>query len=196
MSTDNPEVWHSPTAKSRFKVVERTRERLTIEFQNEQGDIGPPEHLHPHQDEEFTVLEGALLLRAGGQDVHLRAGQSHVVPRGVAHTFHNEGEGCVRFTSQHRPALGFERFLKTIYDLDRDGRANDQGQPALLQLMVILKSRGGEELLAGPPRFVQRAAAWVLGTLGELLGYEPVYESSLRAGGEPGPGTGSGAAHS
>jgi mannose-6-phosphate isomerase-like protein (cupin superfamily) len=181
MSDSDPDVWHSPTAKSRFKVVERAAERLTLEFENELGDIGPPEHLHPHQDEEFTVLDGALLLRVGGKDVHLTAGQSHVVPRGVAHTFHNEGEGRVRFTSQHRPALGFERFLKTIYDLDRDGRANRQGQPRLLQLMVILKSRGGEELLAGPPRFVQRAVAWVLGTLGELFGYASVYESRLRA---------------
>jgi mannose-6-phosphate isomerase-like protein (cupin superfamily) len=182
MNADDRDIWHSPTAKSRFRVVERTPEQVTLEFENELGDIGPPEHLHPNQDEEFTVLEGALLLRVGGKDVHLGAGQSHLVPKGTPHTFHNEGEGRVRFTSQHRPALGFERFLKTIYDLDRDGRANREGQPRLLQLMAILKSRGGEELLAGPPRFVQRGAAWVLGTVAGLLGYEPVYDSKLRAG--------------
>jgi len=174
------DVWHSPTAKSRFKVTERTPERLTIEFENEVGDIGPPEHLHPDQDEEFAVLEGELLLRVRGREVRLSPGRSHLVPRGTAHTFHNAGSGRVRFTSQHRPPLGFEPFLKTIYDLDLDGRSNAQGQPGLLQLMVILKARRGEELLAAVPRFAQRGAAIVLGTIGELVGYRPEYVSERR----------------
>ncbi len=174
------DTWQSPTAKSRFRVIERDAERLIIEFENQPDDVGPPEHLHPTQEEEFSVLDGELLLRVGGREVRLAPGQSFLVPRGTAHTFRNPGTRPVRFTSQHRPPLGFERFLKTIYDLDADGRSDRRGQPGLLQTMVLLRAHPDEQLLAGPPRGLQRAVIAVLGALGRALGYRPEYVSQRR----------------
>jgi mannose-6-phosphate isomerase-like protein (cupin superfamily) len=45
-----------------------------------------PEHAHEETDELFLVLEGRLVLRLPGREpVALRAGQLHVIPRGVRH---------------------------------------------------------------------------------------------------------------
>jgi hypothetical protein len=86
----------------------------------------------------------------------------------------------VRFTSEHRPALGFERFITTLYDLDYDGKSNAKAVPRLFQLMVMVRSRPGEEYIAGPPRIAQRIGAAVLGGLGGLFGLRPTYVSERR----------------
>jgi quercetin dioxygenase-like cupin family protein len=46
----------------------------------------PPLHTHP-QDESYIVLEGQLMVQAGGQRFELAPGAAAVVPMGVAHTF-------------------------------------------------------------------------------------------------------------
>lgn len=42
-------------------------------------------HAHPETDELFLVLEGEMTIRMDAGDVHLKAGQLTVVPRGVVH---------------------------------------------------------------------------------------------------------------
>ena len=42
-------------------------------------------HRHEDTDEFFQVLSGELVIRLDDEEVRLRAGQSYVVPRGVAH---------------------------------------------------------------------------------------------------------------
>ncbi|MFO0597089.1 MAG: cupin domain-containing protein [Myxococcaceae bacterium] len=42
-------------------------------------------HSHPDTDELFVVLEGEMTIRMDAGDVHLKAGQLTVVPRGVVH---------------------------------------------------------------------------------------------------------------
>lgn len=180
----NDDWWISPTMKSRLRIVESTEATggasLKIEFENLPGDIGPPCHCHPHQEERFTVIEGRLALRVGNQEHELGAGGSIVVPRDSPHTFYNPGAEPVRFTSEHHPALGFERFITSLYDLDYDGLSDEKGMPKLLQLMVMLESRRGEEFLVGPPRLAQRMAAATLGRLGRRLGYRASYVSKRR----------------
>jgi mannose-6-phosphate isomerase-like protein (cupin superfamily) len=180
----NSEYWFSPTLKSRLRIVVSTAQTqgqlVQVEFENQPQDIGPPYHVHPRQEERFQVIEGRLAFRLAGEQREIGPGETLVVPPNAPHTFWNPGMDPVRFTSEHRPALGFERFITTLYDLDDDGKADAAGVPSLLQLMVMLRARPGEEFIAGPPRIAQRIGAAVLGTVGGWLGRRAVYVSERR----------------
>lgn len=49
-------------------------------------------HSHPETDELFLVIEGELTIRFRDGGVVLRPGQLYVVPRGVEHCPHADGE--------------------------------------------------------------------------------------------------------
>ena len=42
-------------------------------------------HQHDHTDEVFMVIEGAMCIEYADKKIHLRAGEMHVVPKGVSH---------------------------------------------------------------------------------------------------------------
>src|SRR4051794_37045748 len=52
-------------------------------------------HTHDDTDELFLVLEGSLVIQLRDRDVSLRAGQLYVVPRGVEHCPHAQGDVSV-----------------------------------------------------------------------------------------------------
>jgi len=56
----------------------------------------PPLHVHPHTDEAFYVADGEATFRLGDRDVRVTAGALVFVPRGLAHTVWNSGDGPVR----------------------------------------------------------------------------------------------------
>ena len=183
-SASGEEYWTSPSTKSRLRILVSTAETngelLKIEFENQPDDIAPPYHLHPDQEEAFTVIEGCLSLRVDGEEHELGPGERIVAPRNAPHTFWNAGTKPVRFTSEHRPAHGFEGFITSLYDLDYDGRSNAKGAPPVLQLMALLKARKGEQFVAGPPQLAQLIGATVLGTIGGVFGYGSTYVSARR----------------
>jgi quercetin dioxygenase-like cupin family protein len=51
------------------------------------GKGGPPVHFHLHQEEWFYVMEGEVLFQVGESRRQLRAGESLLGPRGIAHGF-------------------------------------------------------------------------------------------------------------
>lgn len=177
--------WYGPRQKSRFRVLRNERDGdgpLEIELTNEPGDPGPPLHWHPFAEEVFTVVEGRLSMTVGKDRRTLAAGETIVVPRGVAHTFKNADPARpVRFRSVHTPGRRFERLLGSMYDLDLDGRTDDAGMPPLLPLMALLDAHPDVTLVAGPPRLAQRALVKVLGAVARAMGHPPVYRSKLRA---------------
>jgi uncharacterized cupin superfamily protein len=58
------------------------------------GGSGPGPHVHPDNDEWFYVMDGALDMTVGGQDIHATAGQSVFIPRGTIHAFKVSSEVC------------------------------------------------------------------------------------------------------
>lgn len=178
------EYWLSPTTKSRLRVlvptVETDGELLTLEFENQPGDIGPPYHFHPDQEETFTVIEGHLSLRVDGKESVLGPGESATVVSFERHTFWNATAEPVVFTDEHRPAHQFEGFIKSLYDLDYDGKSNAKGSPPVLRLMRLFRARLGEQWLDSAPVFLQRVGIFVLGTVGGLFGYGSTYVSERR----------------
>ena len=56
-----------------------------------------PLHVHRRDDEAWYVLEGALRVQLGSDEVEARAGSSVFAPRGTPHTYWNPGPGRVRY---------------------------------------------------------------------------------------------------
>lgn len=56
-----------------------------------------PRHLHHSDDEAWYVLEGALRVQVGADEIEVGAGSAVFVPRGKAHTYWNPGPGPARY---------------------------------------------------------------------------------------------------
>jgi quercetin dioxygenase-like cupin family protein len=130
-------------------------------------------HVHPYQTERFEVLEGALGLRVGDNELVAKPGDVATVARGTPHRFWNAGEGEARFLCEVRPALQFESLIETMFTLAAEGRTNRKGMPNPLRLAVIARAHFDTVRLPFPPAFVQRAALALGAPLGRALGYQP-----------------------
>jgi quercetin dioxygenase-like cupin family protein len=72
---------------------------------------GPPPHIHHREQESFYVLEGTLDIRMGEEVVQASAGDFVHIPKGVVHSFRNNGDGLARQLVIFSPG-GLERFFE------------------------------------------------------------------------------------
>ena len=75
---------------------------VIAEWHDAGGPAGPPRliaprHLHHSDDEAWYVLEGALRVQVGQDEIEVGTGSSVFVPRGTPHTYWNAGPGRVRY---------------------------------------------------------------------------------------------------
>jgi len=114
------------------------------------GD-SPPYHVHHTEDEVFHLIEGELVLFVDGKAMRVRAGETHLAPKGIPHTY--------RVVSERARWLvvttngDFERFVRavsrpaTTAELPApSGPPTPEQQQALGELSL----RHGIELI-GPP---------------------------------------------
>lgn len=76
-------------------------------------DSFSPPHLHHAEDEMFYILEGTLILWAGGKTIHAGQGTFVHIPKGTIHTFKNESDSPVRALLMLTPA-GFEQYFLAV----------------------------------------------------------------------------------
>jgi mannose-6-phosphate isomerase-like protein (cupin superfamily) len=84
--------------------------------------VTPPPHIHPQQQETFTVTDGTLEVLLGSEWRTLQAGESLLISPGSVHTFRNRSGQNVAFRNTHEPALGFEQYLERLYWLSAMNR--------------------------------------------------------------------------
>lgn len=72
------------------------------------GGHVPAGHVHPLQEERFTVIEGRMRFRLQGRTILAIPGDSVVIPPGAAHWFGNVGSGTSYARVEVRPALRME----------------------------------------------------------------------------------------
>lgn len=173
------DVIENPVIGDRVVFVRTSRETggalLELDIFARPGAAGPPEHVHPEQEERFTVLAGSLTGRIGGRVVEMVRGTHWVVPAGTPHTWYNSGQSEVQVRVELRPAGRMEPFLETIYGLAKDGKTNAQGVPGLLQLAVFATAYFDTNYLASPPLAVQKVVLGTIAFFGRRLGYRPDY---------------------
>lgn len=71
---------------------------------------GPPPHIHHREDEAFYILEGEITFSVEGRSIPAPAGSFIQGPRGIPHSFRNEGTVPARMLILVLPS-GFDRFL-------------------------------------------------------------------------------------
>jgi quercetin dioxygenase-like cupin family protein len=72
------------------------------------------EHIHPRQEERFTILAGEAHFTLGGEQRTARAGETIVVPAGVPHSEGNPGPGEIEGIVELRPALHAKEFHQAL----------------------------------------------------------------------------------
>jgi len=103
------------------------------EFATPPRTAGPPLHLHRGWDEAFYVLEGEMTFLVDGQTFAAPAGSFVFVPRGVLHTFWNEGAAPARQLTVFTPA-GIEGYFEEATRVL--GAGGDEALGAAMALMA------------------------------------------------------------
>lgn len=148
-------------------------ELLQAELYLQPGGFVAAEHIHPQQEERFTVISGTLRGRVAGKELSSAPGETVVVPKGVPHVWWNTGADELHVLVEVRPALRLENFFETFFGLAQDGKVNPKtGLPNLVQLALVMRAYRHELVLAQPPRPVQTLLFGLLALIGRLLGYK------------------------
>jgi mannose-6-phosphate isomerase-like protein (cupin superfamily) len=127
-----------------------------IEHVVKPGAMTPP-HRHTREHEFSYVLEGVLGAEIGGTIVHAQPGEFALKPKGIPHTFWNEGPDVLRFLEIFSPA-GFEQFFAEGSKL-----IPANGPPDEAKLMALSKKYGVENDMDRAPELMKRFGVRILG---------------------------------
>lgn len=183
-------VIESPSTRLVFvdTAADTDGELLRVEQFVQPGAPRVAEHIHPGQEERFTVLSGAMGVKVAGRERVLGVGETVAVPPGTPHAFWNAGEEELRQRVELRPALATETFFETTFGLQRDGKLSEEGVPNLLMMAPV--ALAGEVFLPKIPIPLQKVIFGVLAFLGRFFGYRssyPRYSDSLDYAAAPDP---------
>ena len=105
----------NPFTGQTVEFIAETDDLLVIESSYKPGGAPAPAHLHPAQEERFTVLSGAVETVIDGEPRTLREGDVLVIPAGTPHVFggHASEPGTVRW--EVRPALRTRQFFERMF---------------------------------------------------------------------------------
>lgn len=76
------------------------------------GGHVPARHVHPAQEERFTVVSGTMRFRLGRRTLLAQPGETVVIPARVAHWFGNAGAEVSHAVVEARPALRMEELFE------------------------------------------------------------------------------------
>ena len=101
--------------------------------------VGAPPHRHADEDEAFYVVSGVLVVALGNNGpMRLEAGSFFLAPRGVPHSFHNDGAEPAKLLVIARPGAGLVHMFGAI---DEAGRSAG-GMPAIEEVVTICADHG------------------------------------------------------
>ncbi len=130
------------------------------------GGHVPARHVHPLQEERFTVVAGRMRFRLGRHAVLADHGETVLVPAGTAHWFGNAGPDVAHARVEVRPALRTEELFERTEAVGRSGRLPGTRLPRLSDLADMLLEFQRELAVPSVPAFVVRAALAPLAWLG------------------------------
>ncbi|MGA3362151.1 MAG: cupin domain-containing protein [Solirubrobacteraceae bacterium] len=134
------------------------------------------EHLHPHQEERFTITAGEAHFTLDGAERVLAAGQTLVVPRGVRHSERNAGSVEIEGVVELRPALHSKQMHEAFAGLVADGATTSRGAPKNpLQLGATFWHFRHESRATSPPIWLQNVVLPPMWALARIFGVRPYY---------------------
>ncbi len=163
----------NPVTRERFALQRTEEDAVRLDWFLPPGGSSS-EHVHPHQVERVSGIEGELEIAVRGGDV-LRIGPGDVVevPAGTPHRFRNERDEVAHMTVEFLPALDMREFLEMAAGLAKDGKTDKAGRPKNpLQLATFVLGFRHVFHVTRPPLWVQRVTLTPLAALGRLFGYK------------------------
>jgi len=135
------------------------------------------EHVHPRQEERFTIISGVARFTVNGKPLVAEAGQTVVVPAGVPHSEGNDGIIDVRGTVELHPALQARQWHEALAGLAADFTCTARGAPRnLLQLGATFWHFRHDSRPTSPPLWVQDVVLPPLWLLAKIAGRPAYYE--------------------
>lgn len=95
------------------------------------GILGAPPHTHKGFDEICRVSEGTLTILVGDEVFQVNAGDWHLRPKGLMHSFWNQGTKPVKFIEIYTPG-GHEAYMNELADLFLENQRPKAGALDLL----------------------------------------------------------------
>jgi quercetin dioxygenase-like cupin family protein len=152
---------------SRVRQAFRTDgDSLVVDNWLEPGGALPP-HLHPQQEERWSVLDGEVVFRLGEDErpAGPEAGEMVVAP-GVVHGLRNTSGREAHLRCFVTPPLRLQQFLEEAAEAGRQGLFTQRGRPRGWRgsrwAASFLKRYRDETVFLFPPPLVQRALIAVL----------------------------------
>src|SRR5437588_5906789 len=130
----------------------------------------PARHVHPVQEEQFTVVAGRMRFRLGRRTILAHPGDTVLVPVGTAHWFGNAGAGVAHARVEVRPALRMEELFASAAAMGRTRLFPGARLPRLSDLALFLLEFQRELAVPDMPAFLVRALLAPLAWLGRRRG--------------------------
>jgi quercetin dioxygenase-like cupin family protein len=130
------------------------------------GGHVPARHVHPVQEEQFSVVEGRIRFRIGRRRVVVGPGETVVAPPGTAHWFGNASPEAAMMRVDVRPALRMEELLTRAGGMGVERRLPGLRLPRLPDLALVLLEFQREIAVPDVPAFLVRAVLAPLAWLG------------------------------
>jgi quercetin dioxygenase-like cupin family protein len=156
--------------KIRVTAAESGGELLAWELRLAPGGRVPNGHVHPGQEERFTVVHGCLRFRIGLRSRLIGPGQTVTVPPGAPHHFANPGPTEAFVLVETRPAMHMHELLAVAAELARDQHGRPRRLPRPVDLLLFMNEFRSEVQAPYLPgrlvRLVVRAVAGLAAVTG------------------------------
>lgn len=149
--------------------------QLQIECFSPNTAAREPEHIHPYQENRFTILKGVLKFSINGKEQLAFAGEVVSIPKNVPHHFWNPGTTEAHYIQEFFPALKIDNLFRTFFALARDGKLNKNGSPNIFRTSLIMLAHEKEIRVTRPTWIVQKILFKIIAPVGKLLGYKAQY---------------------
>jgi mannose-6-phosphate isomerase-like protein (cupin superfamily) len=135
------------------------------------------EHIHPGQEERFTITSGHARFTLDGTEVMAGPGETFVVPPGVPHSEGNPGPELIEGVVELRPGLNTKQWHEALAGLVADGDTTSRGAPKNpLQLGATFWYFRRESRVTSPPTWLQNLMLPPLSLLAKAFGVRPYYD--------------------
>ena len=128
---------------------------------------GPPLHVHFLEREEGVVKTGTLGAQVGLEKIVVQTGGTAVLPAGVPHRWWNAGDDLLKFSGNVVPAVDLDRYLQAVFAVVNAGST---GRPSIFYIAHVLWRHRDTQLVAVPPRAIQRIVFPIVLFIGRMLG--------------------------
>jgi mannose-6-phosphate isomerase-like protein (cupin superfamily) len=140
---------------------------VEMDFVLPHGCVPPPPHVHPHQVEDYEVLEGTFDVVVDGRWRTLAVGDHASVAIGALHTFRNRSGETVRVRNRHTPAMRFEDFIERTCRTLRSAGVTRKRDPRVAAYLSMVMLDYHDTLYPGRRR--ERIPMRALAAIGRML---------------------------